>query len=128
MSSKKGEFLRDRAEKFLRNAKYLLSQQDYDLAAFNFEQATQLFLKFYLFDSVGIYPYTHSIEELLLEVAKAGLIEKEIDNFLEHNKEVIKNLEEAYITSRYLPASFFKEQVVKMERAVEELKKILFHG
>lgn len=122
----KGEFLRERAERFLRNAKNLLKDEDFDLAAFNFEQATQLFLKYCLFETIGVYPHTHSIAELLLETAKSGLAETKIKELLENNKEIIQDLEQAYITSRYLPISFFKEQVIRMERFVEELKKTLF--
>jgi HEPN domain-containing protein len=121
----KGEFLKERAEKFLRNAKNLLKDGDFDLAAFNFEQAAQLFLKYYLFISVGSYPFSHSIEELLLETLKIHPRKEEIESILENQKEILKDLEEAYISSRYLPSSFLKNQVEKMDQFVENLKEIL---
>lgn len=121
----KGEFLRERAEKFLKNAKNLFNDEDYDLAAFNFEQAAQLFLKYYLFISTGSYPFSHSIEELLLETSKVHHEKEKIDDILENQKEMLKDLEETYISSRYLPSSFFKNQVEKMGKFVEFLKEIL---
>jgi len=41
-------------------------------------------------------------------------------------KVVLRNLERAYITSRYYFEEFFKEEVEEAFKALEELKKILW--
>ena len=41
----KAEFLRKRAEAFLKEAEYDISQKQWFLAAFHFEQSLQLYLK-----------------------------------------------------------------------------------
>jgi len=48
-------FLRENAESFFRNAEYLYGQGEYNLAAFNVEQAMQLMLKYFLAVKVEIF-------------------------------------------------------------------------
>lgn len=43
------DFLKERAEDFLANAKELIEKGVYPLAAFNLEQSLQLYLKYYLY-------------------------------------------------------------------------------
>ncbi len=42
------EFLKNNADEFLKNAEYLIEKKTYNLAAFNIEQAVQLYLKYLL--------------------------------------------------------------------------------
>jgi HEPN domain-containing protein len=124
--TKKGEFLKERAEKFFENAQYLLQKEYFDLAAFNFEQAAQLFLKYYLFASTGSYPFVHSIESLLIEVLKVHPQKEKIEDILKNYQETIFDLEEAYISARYLPSHFSKNKIAKMKEFVKKLKGVLF--
>lgn len=107
------DFLKDRAEDFLSNAKDLIKKGIYPLAAFNLEQALQ---------------QTHFLGELLRGIGKAYKKEKEIEKIIEKNANIIADLEHAYITSRYLPAEFFKSQVENMlnfvEKVINFLKKL----
>jgi HEPN domain-containing protein len=56
------EILKERAEKFLKNGEYLLSNEVFDLAAFNIQQFVELYLKYRLFLLSGDYPKTRSIK------------------------------------------------------------------
>jgi HEPN domain-containing protein len=89
---------------------------------FNLEQSLQLFLKAKNLSKGIQFPKTHEIEKLIEFLSK---IEKEI-KLNEKEKKVLKNLEQAYISSRYLPFSFSEEDV---RDAIELVKKIRdFYG
>ncbi|MFB6350459.1 MAG: HEPN domain-containing protein, partial [Bradymonadaceae bacterium] len=49
MAIEDGQFLRDRAERFRDLARQLLDDGSYDFAAFHFQQAAELRLKYALF-------------------------------------------------------------------------------
>ena len=122
----KVDFLKKRAGEFLQGVEYYLNRGSYNLAAFNLEQAAQLYLKYYLFLRIKDYPKTHSLEELLKELAKAYPQQKpKINRILEEGASVIGDLEQAYLTSRYLPVEFSENRIKKMEKLVIELVKFL---
>lgn len=126
MRKEEGKFLAKRAADFLANAQELLKKGGYDLAAFNFEQSSQLILKYTLFLSLGDYPRTHSLKFLFKELQKAYQEEKEkIENFVNQNVQTIGQLENAYLTSRYLPYEFSKKEVEFMEKFTLSLHKFL---
>ena len=54
-------------------------------------------------------------------IGKAYSKKKEVEKIIEANANVISDLDQAYFTSRYLPAEFFKPQLEKMLKFVEEL-------
>lgn len=121
----RGEFLRDRAERFFRNARELFAREEYDLAAFNLEQSSQLFLKHALWRKLGDFQKIHKLSTLLEDFAEIANDQQTVRDFTAAHKEVIAGLEMAYIESRYLPAQFFKEQVYRMIDFVEHLKMLL---
>ena len=121
----RGEFLRDRAERFFRNARDLFARAEYDLAAFNLEQSSQLFLKHALWKKLGDFEKVHRISLLLEDFREVSKDKHAVDSFIAVHKEVIADLEMAYIESRYLPAQFFQEQVQKMMDFVEQLKSFI---
>ncbi len=121
----KVDFLKKRAEQFLKNAGNLFKKGVYALAAFNFEQALQLYLKYYLFLKLKDFPRTHSIRILLIEIGKVYTKELEIRKLIEENISLIADLEQVYITSRYLPAEFNKNQIEKMKNFVKDTIKFL---
>lgn len=77
------DFLKERAEDFLSNAKDLIKKGVYPLAAFNLEQSLQLYLKYYLYLKLKKYPKTHFLGELLRGIGKAYKKEKEIEKIIE---------------------------------------------
>lgn len=122
----RGEFLRERAEKFLDTAIMIYEKGYYDLSAFALEQSCQLFLKYTLWKKLGDYPKTHSLINLLEEL-KEGIPEKHsiIGDFINENRDIINALEMAYLESRYFPGIFFKEQIEKMINFVVKFKEFL---
>ena len=118
-------YLKERAEKFLKNAKELFEKEEYDLSAFNLEQACQLFLKYYIFRKIGDFPKTHYLKRLIRGVGKVYKKEKEIEELLQQNISVVSNLEDAYIGARYLPFIFEKKQVENMIEFMEKLLNFL---
>lgn len=119
------KFYIERANKFIKNAKFNYENKDYDLAMFHIEQAMQLLIKAKIMDLKGYFERTHNLRKLLANLKD---IEKreEIEEFLKNYKTEIRNLERAYITSRYFFEEFFKEEVEKSFEAFDKLKKILW--
>ncbi|WP_456469476.1 HEPN domain-containing protein [Archaeoglobus sp.] len=125
MSVEEIEILRERAEKFLKNAIQLIEHGVYDLAAFNIQQHVELYLKYRLFLLVGDYPKTHSIKRLLKEIGKVSGKEGEVSIFMVENIDRISNLENAYITSRYIPSEFERKEVENMLEVAEKIRKLV---
>ena len=121
----KVDFLKKRAESFLKNARDLIQKEDYPLAAFNLQQTAQLHLKYYLFLKLKKYPKIHLLGELLKGIGKTYKKEKEVNKIIDENSNIISDLNQAYFTARYLPAEFFKPQLENMLKFVEELIRFL---
>ena len=122
MSLEDVNVLKERAIKFLKNAERLFDEKVYDIAAFNVQQFVELYLKYKLFIFAGEYPKTHSIKRLIKELGKFAKKEQEVYNFLEDNIDRISNLENAYITARYLPTEFEKKEVENMIDVAKKIK------
>jgi len=112
----------ERAEKFRKNAEFNFRNGDYDLAMFHIEQSMQLLIKAKLLDLKGYFERTHSLRKLLSELTDI----EGVKDFLNKYKIVLRNLERAYITSRYYFEEFFKEEVEEAFKALEELREILW--
>jgi len=119
------EVLLKRAKGFIKDALEDIKREDYDLAMFHIEQACQLIIKAKLLELTGYFEKAHSLRQLLSDLSKV-FKEKEIKEFLENNWETFRNLEFAYISSRYLPEEFRKEDVERALKLYEELKKLLW--
>ena len=115
------EVLRKRARAFLESAKADFNRGDYDLVLFHVEQFLQLYVKYLLYLSLGDYPKTHSLTRLLKDLKKVRQ-EDVLKRFYDENLEMINLLEEAYITSRYLPREY-DEEIAR--RALEFAEKAL---
>jgi len=118
----KVEYLKERAEEFLDNAKYNFSKGFYNLAAFCVEQFFQLYLKYFLAKTVGYYPRTHSISELLKE---SGKVCEELYEFYRARALEVSSIEDAYISSRYIPRRFDRETVKAMLALIDEFKEVM---
>lgn len=121
------DFLRERAQDFLKTAKFHISEEVYHLAALDLEQTLELYLKYYIFLKIHSFPKTHSLEDLFRSIGKVYGREDEVNSFLQENADVVANIKEAYINSRYLPTEFTKSQVENMKsfvkKAIEFLRK-----
>ena len=122
----KADFLKEKAETFLEDAQYDISREKWFAAAFHLEQTVQLYLKYFLFKKYGDYPKIHSLNELFDEFKK-GFPEKskEIEKIQKDKASVIGDLNQAYITSRYLPVDFTRQQIEKMLEFATDLIKFL---
>ncbi len=119
------EILRERAFKFLKNAEHLIESGIYDIAAFNIQQFVELYLKYTLFKKVGDYPKTHSIKRLMKEIGKASGKIDAIEEFMRENIDRISNVENAYITSRYIPSEFEKIEVENMLKLAKKIREVV---
>jgi HEPN domain-containing protein len=114
--------MRRRAMVFLETSKYLTGKGDYDVAAFNAEQAAQLYLKYTLLEIVGDYPRTHSIIFLLKELERTGFTG--VSQFIKENKNGLHTLEDSYLTSRYFYKSFDKDDAEYLISLAEKVVKL----
>ncbi|MCL7401788.1 MAG: HEPN domain-containing protein [Thaumarchaeota archaeon] len=124
MSFEEAELIRERAQMFLENAKRLIEEGFYDLAAFNIEQYCQLILKYKLLIKTGTYPRTHSLTRLVSELSKlASTLNILIDK--EEYLLMLTKIEDACIGSRYLPRRYSRIEVEAMMKFIAEVVKPL---
>jgi HEPN domain-containing protein len=121
----KTDFLKEKAEAFFDNGREAIKKKVYFIAAFSFEQAAQLYLKYCLLVKLRDFPKIHELDKLLEVLARAYRQEKKVKQFLDKNVSMLADLNQVYITSRYLPVEFSRYQVEKMGDFVETLIKFL---
>jgi HEPN domain-containing protein len=120
----KFDFLKKRADSFLRDAKFAILEKRWNSAAFHLEQTCQFYLKYYLFKKLRDFPKIHDLSELLTELNKI-YSRKEIEKFKKENAAIISALNQAYITARYLPIEFTEDQIKEMKKFTQNLIKFL---
>ena len=117
-------FLR-RADSFIKSALEDLKREDYDIAMFHVEQASQLVIKAKLLELTGYFEKTHSLRRLLNDLL--SLTEnKEIGDLIEDNWNTLRNLEFSYIASRYLPEEFRKDEAEEALKFYRKLRETLW--
>ncbi|MEM2179167.1 MAG: HEPN domain-containing protein [Candidatus Methanomethylicaceae archaeon] len=120
------EILQGRAKTFLKYAKEALKRGDFDFACFSSEQAAQLFVKSVILELIGEVPRLHRVRELLYLLSKSvPEMEKPITKFIEENREVLRTLDDAYITSRYMPSTYTCEDAEMLVKLAEDLIEFL---
>jgi HEPN domain-containing protein len=116
------EFLKIRGKEFFEEAQELFQKKRYNLAAFNLEQAFQLWIKYLIGKKLGDWPKTHYFSELIPQLAKT-YEEGKILDFYKENELFFDNLEDAYFTSRYFPKKFTENGIkLLLEKGKEFLK------
>ncbi len=123
MSYEHSDVLRERSILFFNEGKRLFNESKYDLAIFMLEQAAQLFLKYKISTRIGAFKKTHSLKDLLNDLAKIYDINEIIDKYL-----LEISLLDDYIASRYLARRYSKEEVLKAIKFVDKLFKVLKDG
>jgi len=118
------DFLKRRAMAFLESARADLNRGDHDLVLFHVEQFLQLYLKHLIYKKVGDYPKTHSLIRLIKIIIEVYNDEK-IKEFYERYLETLYLLEEAYISSRYLPRDYDEEIAERILNFAEIAKEVL---
>ncbi len=116
------EHLLRRSREFLETARLQLDRGFYGLAVFSLEQSLQMFLKARLLESGVYYPRTHSLRRLLEMLAEASPDSAEAPRgVLRRFMLELGALEDAYITSRYVPREFRREDAERLMAVVEEV-------
>ena len=126
MSAEEVEVLRQRAKSFLRNARRLFEEGDYDLAAFNVQQFCQLMLKYKLLVKTGTYPRAHSLVRLLrdLDAASPG---KGLSSFIDSEILLLTKVDDAYIVSRYIPRKYERREIEQLLIFAEKFTEVVEH-
>ncbi len=119
MSREEINLMMRRAKNFIANARHLIEEGIYDIAAFSAEQAAQLYLKATLLELIGDYPRTHSLIRLLGELRRVD--EDLIMRFVRENRLKLHALEDAYLTSRYFVREFDEDDAKELLKVSEEV-------
>ena len=118
-----GKF-KEKANAFLDTAIYNFEKGRYDLAAFNIEQAIQLYIKTKLLELLGEFPRTHSLVTLLRELSRV-FKEEEVERFRKENIGMLTKLSDVYITSRYYTREFYEEEVKELIEFAYKVRRLL---
>ncbi|MBO3769805.1 MAG: HEPN domain-containing protein [Thermoproteota archaeon] len=119
------EKLLDRSRKFKNAAEFHFSRGDYDLAAFNIEQSLQLFLKAKLLEKGVEFPKTHTLRKLFLLLGEILNKPDEFKKFSNEKALEFASLEDAYITARYFPRDFEREEAERLFDFVKEVEELI---
>ena len=119
------EHLLGRSKQFLETAEYQITRGLWGLAVFSLEQALQLFLKSRMLASGADFPRTRSVRALLEILSDLAPEEKKpsIKSILNDYLLELGMLEDAYITSRYLPREFKREEAERLMKLVKQVMK-----
>ncbi|MEM4304239.1 MAG: HEPN domain-containing protein [Candidatus Caldarchaeum sp.] len=121
---KEVETLRRRALEFLEEARQSLISGRHNISYFLSEQASQLYIKAALLETVGDYPRTHYIRTLLGELVKSTS-SKKLEQFIRENRAALSSLEDAYTIARYSAKEYTKEDAEDALRLSEEIIKLV---
>ncbi len=132
MSYSEVALLRDRASRMLRSSRRSLLEGDYDIAAFMADQAVQLYLKSVIFELTGEVPRVHAVRQLMAVLKDLLGNPNLFDDFVRENRSLLIRLEEAYISSRYMPRKYDGEEAEELlgfaEKVIEFVKSIKGQG
>ncbi|MCF8885681.1 MAG: HEPN domain-containing protein [Nitrososphaerota archaeon] len=128
MSYSEVSLLRDRALRMLKSGRRSLLEGDYDIAAFMADQAVQLYIKSVIFELTGELPRVHVVRQLI-NILRDLLGDPDVfDGFVRENRSLLIRLEEAYISSRYMPRKYDREEAEELldfaEKVIEFVKSI----
>lgn len=114
------DFLKRNALKFLEEAQESLKRGDYAFTMLFVEQAVQLALKYLLAKRFGDFPKTHSLK-LLFELTG----DDELMTFYRENVDLIREIELAYIASRYIDVEYTKAVAERALQLAEKLMEVI---
>jgi len=117
-------FLKDRAKEFWERADEDFQKGRFNLCALDIEQAVQIWLKYLIAIKAGDFPKTHYLDDLINEVTNIYETDK-VTKFYQGNILQVRSLEDAYITSRYFPKKFSKDEIESLKQLAENLFKVL---
>lgn len=125
MRIKEISILLERSRKFMDAAEYHYSKGDYDLAIFNMEQSLQLFLKAKLLECGLEFPKTHTLRKLFLLLGEYLELKDEFEQFVRKRSIEFSSLEDAYITARYFPREFERDEAERLKDFAVEVEEFV---
>ncbi|MGB9659693.1 MAG: HEPN domain-containing protein [Nitrososphaerales archaeon] len=128
MSYREVDLLRNRSLRMLSSARRSLLDRDYDIAAFMADQAIQLYLKSVILELTGEVPRVHAVRQLMYALKELLGKSNLFDDFVKENRSLLIRLEESYISSRYLPREYEREEAEELinfsEKVIEFVKSV----
>ena len=115
------EALLKRSNGFLETALMQARAGMYNLAVFSLEQSLQLFLEAAFLRVGSDYPRSHSIRRLL-ELLTEVTGRSELRELASRHSVELGALEDAYISSRYIPRIYTKDEFERLRAVVEEVR------
>lgn len=125
MSYSEVALLKDRALRMLESSRRSLREGDYDIAAFMAEQAVQLYLKSVIFELTGEVPRVHVVRQLMFVLKDLLGNQSFFDDFVRENRSLFIRLEETYISSRYMPRRYDREEAEELLDFAEKVIKFV---
>ena len=113
--------IRRRAARALRRAWRDIEESDYDGAAFDAEQAVQLYLKSLILELAGGMPRTHSVRRLLYILGELVGARESVEEYVRGRRLELRALEDAYLNARYAPQEYTREEALDLVRLAEEV-------
>ncbi len=128
MSYREVDLLRNRSLRMLSSARRSLLDRDYDITAFMADQAIQLYLKSVILELTGEVPRVHAVRQLMYALKELLGKSNLFDDFVKENRSLLIRLEESYISSRYLPREYEREEAEELinfsEKVIEFVKSV----
>jgi len=128
VSYREVDLLRNRSLRMLSSARRSLLDRDYDIAAFMADQAVQLYLKAVILELTGEVPRVHAVRQLMYALKELLGKSNLFDDFVREKRSLLIRLEEAYISSRYLPREYEREEAEELinfsEKVIEFVKSV----
>lgn len=93
---------------------------DYDIAAFMADQAVQLYFKSVILEMTGEVPRVHAVRQLMHVLKDLLGKPNVVDDFVRENRSLFIRLEEAYISSRYMPRVYEKDEAEELVNFAEK--------
>jgi len=105
----------------IKSAERSLINGDFDIAAFMADQAVQLYLKSVILELSGEMPRVHVIRQLMYILKELLNKRSAIDKFVRENRSLFIRLEETYISSRYMPREYEREEAEELVNFAKEV-------
>lgn len=115
------EVLLHRSEDYMELADSAFNEEKYDAAIFLAEQALQFYLKALLIKYADLRLRTHSVRELLAALGKVLEAEDKVADFIRSHRSLLRELEDAYIGTRYEPRRYYREDAEELMEFVGEV-------
>jgi HEPN domain-containing protein len=115
------EVLLRRSDDYMELADSAFEGKKYDAAIFLAEQALQFYLKSLLIKYADLRLRTHSVRDLLATLGKALEVEDRVADFVRSHRSLLRELEDAYIGTRYEPRRYYREDAEELIEFVREV-------